>query len=54
MGILVVLKTFPSFATLLVADEEPTQAQRDIGVIRLQRIYNFSLLHAILYSVLDV
>ena len=29
MGILLVLKTFPSFATLLVADEKPTQAQRD-------------------------
>ena len=31
MGILLVLKTFPSFATLLVADEKPTQAQRDTG-----------------------
>ena len=29
MGILLVLKNFPSFATLLVADEEPTQAQRN-------------------------
>ena len=32
MGILLVLKNIPSFATLLVADEEPTQAQRDTGV----------------------
>ena len=31
MGILLVLKNFPSFATLLVVDEEPTQAQRDTG-----------------------
>ena len=31
MGILLVVKTFPSFATLLVADEKPTQAQRDTG-----------------------
>ena len=31
MGILLVLKNFPSFATLLVADENPTHAQRDIG-----------------------
>ena len=31
MGILLVLKNFPSFATLLVADEKPTQAQRDTG-----------------------
>ena len=27
-------KTFPSFATLLVADEKPTQAQRGIGATR--------------------
>ena len=25
-------KNFPSFATLLVADEKPTQAHRDTGV----------------------
>ena len=31
MGILLVLKNYPSFATLLVADEIPTQAQRDTG-----------------------
>src|SRR5918995_1678903 len=31
MGILLVLKTFPSFATLLVVDEKPTQAHRDTG-----------------------
>ena len=31
MGILLVLKNFPSFATLLVTDEEPTQAQRGTG-----------------------
>ena len=33
MGIFLVLKTFPTFATLQVADEKPTQAQRDTGVM---------------------
>ena len=36
MGILLVLKTFPSFATLLVADEKPTQAQRYRSDAQLQ------------------
>ena len=36
MGILLVLKNYPSFATLLVADEIPTQAQRDTGATQLQ------------------
>src|SRR3954467_2815540 len=31
MGILLVLKNFPSFTTLLVPYEEPTQAQHDTG-----------------------
>ena len=41
MGILLVLKTFPSFATLLVADEKPTQAQRDTGVLPLEHCVGF-------------
>ena len=46
MGILLVLKTFPSFATLLDADGKPTQAQRDIGAT-----HNYKL---IFYWIMEV
>ena len=47
MGILLVLENIPSFATLLVADEEPTQAQRDTGATHNYTLIFFWKMEAI-------
>ena len=47
MGILLVLKTFPSFATLLVADEKPTHAQCDTGAMHNYKLIFYWTMEAI-------
>ena len=47
MGILLVLKNFSSFATLLVAEEEPTQAQRDTGAMHNYKLIFYWTMEAI-------
>ena len=40
-------KKIPSFATLLVADEEPTQAQRDTGATHNYKLIFYWTMEAI-------
>ena len=47
MGILLVLKNFPSIATLLVVDEKPTQAQRDTGATHNYKLIFYWTMEAI-------